>query len=215
MVAVLVLAAIPIAGFAERASDSQMAEEAFNLPKDPAHRQQRLEAFSDRLYSLVQESPDSIRSANVYFNRGLTTLELQHLADEHQLEVMDVKLKAPQGENGVVMSIGLGSVGVLASDGDLSERLSFAIGKHQECFVKMAKHMPKDEMHEWEELSTATFLVYSASVFGLATTLQELQNAFDVTNVVLDLDEGRIEYFQNQKKKTNVPNIYRMPGFLC
>jgi len=205
---------MPKIGMAEPASDSQMAEEAIHLPKDPARRQQRLEEFRDHLYSLVQESPYSIRAAHVYFNRGLTTVELQLLMDEHQLEVMDANLKAPQGNNGVVMSLGLGFAGVLASDGDLSDRLSFAIDAHQECFVKMAKYLPDEEVHEWEGLSTVTFLVYSASIFGSATALQQLQESFDVTSVVLNLQEGLIEEFQNQKK-TNGPNIYNMPGFLC
>tara|TARA_R110000782_G_scaffold58236_5_gene121857 strand:- start:930 stop:1532 length:603 start_codon:yes stop_codon:yes gene_type:complete len=199
---------------AEPASDSQMAEEANYLPKDPARRQQRLEEFRDRLYSLVQESPDSIRAAHVYFNRGLTTAELQLLMDEHQLEVIDANLKAPQGNNGVVMSLGLGYAGVLASDGDLSDRLSFAIDAHQACFVKMAKYVSDEEVHEWEGLSTVTFLVYSASIFGSATALQQLQESPDVTSIVLIFREGLIEEFQKQKK-TNGPNVYKMPGFLC
>ena len=201
---------------AEPASDSQMAEEALSplVPKDPTRRQQRLEEHRDRLYRLVQESPDSIRPATVFFSGGLTTKQLQLLMEEHRLEVIDAHVKAPQGNNGVVMSIMFGSSDLLASDGDLSSRLSFVIDAHQKCFAKSAKLRPADDAQEWMDLSTVPFLVYSARIFGSATALQQLQNTSGVTSVMLNLRERLIDDFRNQQK-TKGPNIYKMPGFLC
>ena len=201
---------------AEPASDSQMAAEALSpvLSKDPARRQQQLEEHRDRLYSLVQDSPDLIRPATVFFKSGLTTEQLQLLTEEHQLEVIDAHVKAPQGSSGVVMSIMFGSSDLLASDGDLSSRLSFVIGAHQECFAKSAKLRPPEDAQDWMDLSTVTFLVYSASIFGSAHALQQLQNTSVVASVMLNLRERVIDDFQNQRK-ANGPNIYTMPGFLC
>lgn len=201
---------------AEPASDRQMAAEALSpvVSKDPARRQQQLEEHRDRLYSLVQDSPDSIRPATVFFNSGLTTEHLQLLMAEHQLEVIDAHVKAPQGSNGVVMSIMFGSSDLLASDGDLSSRLSFVIDAHQKCFAKSAKLRPTKDAQEWMDLSTVTFLVYSARIFGSAKGLQQLQNKSGVTSVMLNLRERLIDDFQNQKK-TRGPNIYTIPGFLC
>jgi hypothetical protein len=201
---------------AEPASDNQMAAEALSpvVSRDPARRQQRLEDYRDRLYRLVQDSPDSIRPATVFFNSGLTTERLQLLMEEHRLEVIDAHVKAPQGNNGVVMSIMFGSSDLLASDGDLSSRLSFVIDAHQKCFAKSAKFRPADDALEWMDLSTVPFLVYSARIFGSARALQQLQNNSGVTSVMLNLREQLIDDFQNQKK-TKGPNIYNMPGFLC
>lgn len=201
---------------AEPASDSQMAAEALSpvVSRDPALRRQRLEEHRDRLYSLVQNSPDSIRPATVFFSSGLTTEQLQFLMEEHRLEVIDAHVKAPQGNNGVVMSIMFGSSDLLASEGDLSSRLSFVIDAHQECFAKSAKIRPTEDAQEWIGLSTVTFLVYSARIFGSATALQQLQNTSGVMSVMLNLRERLIDDFQNQKK-TRGPNIYNMPGFLC
>ena len=201
---------------AEPASDSQMAAEALSpvVSKDPARRQQQLEDHRDRLYRLVQDSPESIRPATVFFNSGLTTEQLQLLIEEHRLEVIDAHVKAPQGNNGVVMSIMFGTSNLLASDGDLSSRLSFVIDAHQKCFAKSAKLFPAEDAQEWMDLSTVPFLVYSARIFGSARALQQLQNNSGVTSVMLNLRQRLIDDFQNQKK-TKGPNIYNMPGFLC
>jgi len=201
---------------AEPASDSQMAAEALSpfATKDPARRQLRLEDHRDRLYRLVQDSPDSIRPATVFFNSGLTTDQLQLLIEEHRLEVVDAHVKAPQGNNGVVMSIIFGSSDLLASDGDLSSRLSFVIDAHQKCFAKRANFAPAEDAQEWVDLATVPFLVYSARIFGSARALELLQNNSGVTSVMLNVRQRLIDDFQNQKK-TRGPNIYNMPGFLC
>jgi len=206
----------PIMGMAEPASDSQMAAEALSpaVAKDPAQRQFQLEDHRDRLYRLVQDSPDSIRPATVFFNSGLTTGQLQLLIEEHRLEVIDAHVKAPQGNNGVVMSIMFGSSDLLASDGDLSSRLSFIIDAHQKCFAKRAKFVPAGDAKEWVALAAVPFLVYSANIFGSARSLEQLQNHSGITSVMLNPRQRLIEDFQNQKR-TIGPNIYEMPGFLC
>lgn len=192
-----------------------MAAEALApyVTREPARREQQLQEHHDQLYRVAQKSPDQVRPATAFFARGLTSSELQSLIKETDLEVIDVHVKAPQGNDGLVMSMMLGMADLLATSGNLSSRLSFAIEAEQKCFAKMAE-VPGEDAEDLATLASRPFLVYSARVFGPASALVELQNNSNVTSVLLNVRQNAITDFEAQKLSKE-PHRYFMPGFHC
>jgi hypothetical protein len=193
-----------------------MAAEALApfISRDPARRQQQLDQHRKNLVKLLYDNPDLVRPATVFFSRGIGSDELQRLAEGQDLEVIDVHVKAPQGTQGVIMSIMFGMADLLATDGDLDSRLTFAIAAEQECFAKRAKFVPPEEAQEWEALATQPFLAYSARVFGSISSLDALQRIPDVTSVMLNVPEDVISDYEGRKSRKE-PHPYLMPGFHC
>lgn len=206
----------PLIGVAQPASDHQMSTEALApyVPSDHAQQQQVLERHRDNLKLIAQQFPEKVHAATVFFNRGLTGIELQRLAESVGLEVIDAHAKAPQGTEGTVMSILFGMADLLVTSGGLAERLSFAISAVQKCFEQRARLAPAEEAQEWANLASHQFLVYSARLFGSARALEVLQNTPDVTSVMLNVRQSVISDYEAQKS-VKEPHPFLMPGFHC
>jgi hypothetical protein len=206
----------PISAPAEPASDAKMAREALipYVANDPERRAQALNEYRRELLSLAERNPDAIRPARVFFAAGLSVAELQALSDTFGVEVMDVMVKAPQGTEDVVMSIEFGMADLLAVDGSLQERLSFAIAAEQKCFRKISELLPPDEAPAMADLAASPFLVYWARVFGPISSLRDLQREPNVTSVMLKVRPDLISEFEAAKVYDG-PHRYFMPGFHC
>lgn len=217
-VAILLASYFPIACLAEPASDEQMAREAIGpyAPRDPAKREKMLREQFENLVDLAAHAPDEIQPATVFFNTGLSYRELHDLREDFDFEVIDVGMKAPQGDRGVVMSIGGGMADLWAIDGTFEERLTFMINAEQKCFAKMAKLMPTEEGQGMADLATKPFFVYSARIFGSNHALGELQQQPTVRGVILNLRPSIISDFESVKQNSRtMPHRYSMPGFHC
>ena len=174
----LVTSLSPIVCQSEPASDEQMATEALsNVPRDPVKRGMYFESQFEKLVEISTLAPDRIQPATVFFNKGLSYRELQELKEGFGIEVIDVGLKAPQGNKGVVMSIGAGMADLWAINGTLEERLTFLVASQQKCFAKMAKVMPANEAQEMMDLATKPFFVYSARIFRIESVTRPLATA--------------------------------------
>lgn len=212
----LIAVMVPFNGAAEPASDAQMAREAL-LPyvsKDAAARARTLNRSRQELLMLAARTPHAIRPARVFFGAGVSAAELEDLSDRFGVEVMDVMVKAPEGDDGTIMSIQFGMQDLFATDGTLETRLSFAIGAEQKCFAKMSTLVPPDEAAAKADLAVRPFLVYSARVFGPAGSLNELYELPNVTAVMLNVRPGVIAEFEAAKAYDG-PHRYFMPGFHC
>ena len=217
-VAILLLLCAPIAGLAEPASDEQMASEAISpyVPSDPVRPDEVLRAQFERLVDLAAQAPNEIQPATVFFKTGLSYRELHDLREDFEIEIIDVGLKAPQGDQGIVMSISGGMADLWAIDGTFEERLTFMITSEQKCFAKRAAHMPADEAQGMADLATNPFFVYSARIFGSNQALGELQQQPAVTGVILNLRPSIISDFESVKRSSRtMPHHYHMPGFHC
>jgi len=195
---ILLLALIPLQGFSEPASDKKMAHEAISpsLPRDPEKRDQVLRRYFDELVEAATQAPDEIRPATVFFSAGLSYRELHDLRNDFSIEVIDVQMKAPQGDNGTIMSIGDGMADLFAIRGSFEERLTFMITSEQKCFAKMAKYMQAEEAKGMADLATRPFRVYAARVFGPNRALRELQLQPNVRSVVLNPSSRIISDFE-------------------
>lgn len=204
------------ASLAEPASDAQMAREAMApyVPRDPERQQQLLQMQRETIVKFATDSPDDVQPATVFFKTGLSYREMHDLREGFGFEVIDVGLKAPQGDRGVVMSIGGGMANLFASQGSFEERLTFMVKAEQKCFAKMAKLMPDDQSQGMADLATNPFFVYSARIFGPNRVLGELQRQPVVRGVVLNLRPSIIADFENAKS-SKTPHYYNLPGFHC
>ena len=217
-IAILLVSCLPIAGLAEPASDEQMDREAIGpyVSSDPARREEVLREQFEKLVDLAAEAPDDVQPATVFFKTGLSYRELHDLREDFDIEIIDVGLKAPQGDRGVVMSISGGMADLWAIDGTFEERLTFMITSEQKCFAKMAAHMPVDEARGMADLATNPFFVYSARIFGSNRALGALQQQPAVSGVILNLRRGIISDFESVKRNSRtMPHRYHMPGFHC
>lgn len=217
-VTILLTALIPHASVSEPASDEQMANEAIApyVPRDPVKRGKLLEKQFEELVDFAAQVPDDVQPATVFFNTGLSYREMHDLREGFGFEVIDVGMKAPQGDRGVVMSISGGMASLWAIDGTFEERLEFMITSEQKCFAKMAKYMPADESQGMADLATKPFFVYSARIFGSNRVLAELQKQPTVMGVILNLRHSIISDFESEKARSRTaPHPYLMPGFHC
>ncbi len=212
----LLLALIPLQGFSEPASDEKMAGEAISpaLSRDPEKRDKVLRRHFDELVEAATQAPDEVRPATVFFSTGLSYRELHDLRNDFSIEVIDVHMKAPQGDNGTIMSIGGGMADLFAIRGSFEERLTFMITSEQKCFAKMAKYMPAKEAKGMADLATRPFRVYAARIFGPNRSLRELQLQPNVRSVMLILRTSIISDFEAAKSYSG-PHRYFMPGFNC
>ena len=197
--AILFASWLPVACLADPASDDQMALEAIGpyVPGDPARQKEVLRKQFEKLVDLAARAPDDVQPATVFFKTGLSYGELHDLRAGFEVEIIDVGLKAPQGDKGRIMSISSGMADLWAIDGTFEERLTFMITAEQRCFAKMAKHLPADEARGMAELATNPFFVYSARVFGSNRSLGELQQQTTVRGVLLNLRPGIIADFES------------------
>lgn len=218
VVTILIAALFPYASRSEPASDEQMANEAISpyVPRDPVKRDKLLEKQFEKLTELAARAPEEIQPATVFFNTGLSYRELHDLREDFGFEVIDVGMKAPQGDRGVVMSIGGGMADLWAINGTFEERLVFMITSEQKCFAKMARYMPADEAQGMADLATKPFSVYSARIFGPNRVLGELQQQPTVRGVILNLRPSIISDFEYERANSRTrPHHYFMPGFHC
>ena len=217
-VTILLAAFFTSASLAEPASDEQMANEALRpyVPTDPVKRAKLLEKQFEKLIDIAAQAPNEIQPATVFFNTGLSYRELHDLREDFGFEVIDVEMKAPQGDRGVVMSIGGGMADLWAIEGTFEERLTFMITSEQKCFAKMARYMPADEAQGMADLATNPFFIYSARIFGPNRVLAELQQQPPVSGVILNLRLSIISDFESEKASSRMrPHRYFMPGFHC
>ena len=218
VVAILLVSCLPIACLAEPASNEQMAREAISpyVPNDPARRAEVLQEQFEKLVDLAAQAPDEIQPATVFFNTGLSYRELHDLREDFEIEIIDVGLKAPQGDKGMIMSISGGMANLWAIDGTFEERLTFMITSEQKCFAKRAERLPADEAQGMADLATNPFFVYSARIFGSNQALGELQQQPAVSGVILNLRPSIISDFESVKRDSRtMPHYYHMPGFHC
>lgn len=218
VVTILLAAFFPYASLSEPASDEQMANEAIGpyVPRDPVKRDKSLKKQFEKIVDLAAQAPNEIQPATVFFNTGLSYRELHDLREDFGFEVIDVGMKAPQGDRGVVMSIGGGMADLWAIDGTFEERLTFMITSEQKCFAKMARYMPEDQAQGMADLATNPFFVYSARIFGPNRVLGELQQQPPVSGVILNLRLSIISDFESEKASSRTrPHRYSMPGFHC
>lgn len=213
---ILALALFPHASLSDPASDAQMADEAFgpHSPSGADKRAEFLRLHADRIRDFATQAPDDVQPATVFFNTGLSYREMHDLREDFDFEVISVGLKAPQGNDGVVMSIGGGMADLLVIEGTFEERLVFMITSEQKCFAKMAQYMPDDESQGMADLATRPFFVYSARIFGPNSVLAELQQQPNVRGVILNLRHSIISDWETVKADPP-PHPYTMPGFHC
>jgi hypothetical protein len=175
-----------------------------------------IEQQAEKLIELAAQTPDEVQPATVFFGSGLSYRELQELHEDFSFEVIDVSVKAPQGNQGIVMSISGGMADLWAIKGTLEERLTFMISSEQRCFAKMAKFVPPDQYQGMVDLATKPFRVYSARVFAPNRALAELQQQPAVRAIILNLKQSLISDFQSTKADAPVrPHRYFVPGFQC
>ncbi|MDJ0710023.1 MAG: hypothetical protein QNJ14_06525 [Woeseiaceae bacterium] len=195
-----------------------MAREAIGpyVPNDPARREEVLREQFEKLEDLAARAPDEIRPATVFFNTGLSYRELHDLREKFEFEVIDVGMKAPQGDTGMIMSISGGMADLWAIDGTFEERLTFMITSEQKCFARRARILPADDARGMADLATNPFFVYSARIFGSNQTLGALQIQPEVNGVILNLRHSIISDFESVKRDSRtMPHRYHMPGFHC
>ena len=218
VVAFLFTLLLPIASLSDPANDEQMANEAISpyVPSNPVERKKLLDKQFKKLSDLAAHTPNEIHPATVFFDTGLSYKELHDLREALGFEVIDVGMKAPQGSRGNVMSISAGMADLWAIDGTFGERLTIMITSEQQCFAKMAKHLPEDEAKDMANLATNPFFVYSARIFGTNQALGELQRHSSVRAIILNLRRSIISDFESARREAReIPHRYSMPGFHC
>lgn len=215
-VMILVIGSSPHASLSESASDEQMASEAMApyVPKDSVERDRLLRNQYRTTVELATQTPNDVQPATVFFSAGLSYREMHDLREDFGFDVIDVVMKAPQGDRGVIMSIGGGMANLFAIKGTFEERLAFMITSEQKCFAKMARYMPDDESQGMADLATNPFFVSSARIFGPNRVLGELQQQPNVRGVVLNLGPSTFSDFEQAKSYTG-PHYYLLPGFRC
>lgn len=216
LITLLIAALLPLTSFAEPASDAKMADEAISpyVPGKPEKLDSLLREQEEKLRDLATNAPDEVWPAAVFFNRGLSYREMHELREDFGFEVIDLGMKAPQGDRGVVMSIGTGMADLFAIDGTFEEKLEFIVESNQRCFARMAKLMPAHESQGMAELASKPFFVYSARIFGSNKVLRELQQQPVVRAVFVVQRRSLIADFEAVKANPG-PHPYTMPGFYC
>lgn len=206
---------------ANPATDAQMANEALTpyIRAEPEKWDEELREQFDKVAKLAKSSPTEVRPASAFFASGLTGSELQSLSELFEVEVIDLVAKAPQGAEGVVMTMHVGMADLLVTDGNLSSRLSYVIEAEQRCFSKFAETASIEEAQGWIDLATGPFLVYSARVLGSAYALNQLQQALGVRSVMLNVPLSVITDYETEKSAedhyADGPHHYLMHAFRC
>lgn len=215
-ITLFLVALFPLASFSEPASDARMADEAIApyAHGDPDKLDRVIQEHAERLRDLATDAPDEVWPASVFFSRGLSYREMHELREDFGFEVIDLKMKAPQGDQGVVMSIGGGMADLFAIEGTFEERLEFVVKSQQRCFARRARLIPDDDSQALADLATKPFLVYSARIFGPNKVLRELQQQPVVRGVFLIQQRSIISDFEAVKANPR-PHPYTMPGFYC
>ena len=204
---------------AEPASDAQMAREAiapyFSAKAEAT--QNAIDWHRDQLRSALESDPHLVRPARVFFTQGLSLSTFAKMASDFGVEVIDVSLKAPLGDRGVVMSISNGMTDLLVVDGPLLDRLTTMVRRFQNCFKSRSRYMQPEDAAEYMKLSSEEFRVYSARLAGDAPALMEIQKQDYVRVVALrgpDVPPDLLETFESAKKHAPIDRpIFENPAF--
>ncbi len=162
-------------------------------------------AEQERLRRAAENGTAGIEPARVFFSRGQSPVELGAIESEFRLDVIDVSLKAPLGDKGIVQSILNGMTNLLVEEGDLADRLASMIERHTACLNRRAEFLPPAERNT--PLSPGDFKVYSARVAGEITALAALAEHVSVTVVLwntADAKRSLLSDFEGARKRAPI-----------
>jgi len=199
---------------ADIATDSAMAREAL-IPY--VGTQKTLDMALRSSYqknaaaSTIVKYPDREVSASLVFDRGLSLGEAVALVEDSSLKLLGVELKAPLGAEGQINSISLGADYLLATDGSLDYRLSFALGLARGVMMDLLTGMEGRERDDYYAMATGEFKVYGMSVFGRADDLRSLLQRSETVYMRIDPGRGRIDdYTRLQKSTARTPRKFQL-----
>ena len=128
-------------------------------------------------------------SVTVVFNKGLSVADVKKLVDRYQLEIVDIHLKAPYNDKGVIQSFDVGSSELVRYRGDFEQRANKAIGAIRYQLITMAETMPPDVAAAYTEIAKSEILVYRIEAYSRSKKIADLLDDFDVGLIVAESEE--------------------------
>lgn len=174
--------------FAQRATDSEMAEQALTAVTRSTEPERIAAAKERAIQSLselaIQRGPNLDAYATFVFNAGLSASQVQAFVDTYQLELFSAEAKIPMGDDGQVMTI---STGVSMIDGELSDRLRMGTGATQFRMMNSAQALDGAARSNFLEAATAREpLYYRVALIGNVVGVQSAASDATVAGVFVD-----------------------------
>ena len=203
-----------------RADDKRMAEEALaphvGSGRNPSVRQARVDALHTLVAERAQQSPSKETSATLVFRSGLTVSELVTLAQDYELEVMAINVKAPKNDIGVIQSVYIGAVDILKWSGDFETQARKAIGGFRYSYLQRAEKLERvlgdvtEDTKAYRRLASSDMRIYGCEVYGKARDLRDAMAREKIAVIVPDnpdLVQGKVDSYKSIKSEMGYGGI--------
>jgi hypothetical protein len=133
------------------------------------------------------------------------------MADDAELTVVQVGLKAPVGNDGSVNSISIGADDLTRVEGDLEERLRSAVATARAAMLDMARALDGEEAENYRAMALGPLRVYSVRLFGEARRLRPIMERQDVSLLRTDTTDEFIRgYHQVREQNAKMSVKWRL-----
>lgn len=178
---------------AQKANEDQMARDArspyLSSRMSAGETQARIQERHAAIRVRAGSAPEREMSVTVVFNKGLSVADVKKLVDRYQLEIVDIHLKAPYNDKGVIQSFDVGSSELVRYRGDFEQRANKAIGAIRYQLITMAETMPPDVAAAYTEIAKSEILVYRIEAYSRSKKIADLLDDFDVGLIVAESEE--------------------------
>jgi len=163
---------------ADRADDAKMASEALapyiSSKASLGDRQARVESVHANVRVHGGEKPNEEISVTIVFDRGLSIPKLGEIAAKYKLEIVDIHLKTPYNDRGVVQSIDIGAVELARYRGGFVARAEKAVGAVRYQFLQWAENLSSDAAESHRRMVRQDMHIYRCEAYGRAQDVSEL-----------------------------------------
>ena len=130
---------------------------------------------ADRATDIVRErassAPNERYMATVVVNEGLQIQDLHGIVNRLRLDIVRIEIRVPLS-SGMVRTISLGPMDLLASNGTVEQRLARSIGRVRYEFQEMARKLQGPDADKYTELAYAEMNIYKFEVVGAARQIE-------------------------------------------
>ncbi len=205
----LALISLVVPATAQKADDEKMAREALapyiGKQGDADRASERINKTHDSIRSRAANNPEKEMSVVVVFNQGQSVDEIATLAEQYQLEIIDLHLKAPYDGKGKVQSFKMGSSELARYEGEFSERANTGVGVIRHRLLRMAKTLPDDVARAFERIAKAELLIYRIEAYGRSPRIVDLLDRSQVVAAVMaesaERGEEKIEFQKRMRSQ--------------
>ena len=194
-IALLNLASASNAVFGEWADNNKMVLDTLapSAPHDSAAQKEVIELARLNIEEVARKQPNERRAATVVFSVGRSIDDIVNLSNYFDVAVVEVQLKAPLNDQGIVHTVVIGTDNLLAIDAPFADWLDHSMQFVREQMLDRAATMV-DELaaDEFRQMALGPQHIYSIQIVGTGRSISEVAHSPEVAAEFLHWANARV-----------------------